>query len=66
MWKEGKNNKEGNDENRRARMEEEAELEEQSEGERLREEVDGVAALPDALLAVLHEVTQCEQSVVAH
>lgn len=34
--------------------------------EDLREEVNGVAALLDALLPVLHEVAQGEQGVVAH
>lgn len=42
------------------------ETEERTVKEDLREEVDGVAALLDALLPVLHEVAQGEQGVVAH
>lgn len=42
------------------------ETEERTAEEDLREEVNGVAALLDALLPVLHEVAQGEQGVVAH
>lgn len=42
------------------------ETEEKTVEEDLREEVNGVAALLDALLPVLHEVAQGEQGVVAH
>lgn len=42
------------------------ETEEKMVEEDLREEVNGVAALLDALLPVLHEVAQGEQGVVAH
>lgn len=34
--------------------------------EDLREEVNSVAAFPDVLLPVLHEVAQGEQSIIAH
>lgn len=44
----------------------EGEEEGKSKGGNVREEVNGIAALLDALLPVLHEVTQGEQDIVAH
>lgn len=44
----------------------EGEEESKSRGVNVREEVNSITALLDALLSVLHEVTQGEQDIIAH